>query len=262
MPSTLPFINYPIAEYELEYGDLTPMQYGGLHRLNSKQWIMDMKPIPLDKAQWVKTVTGWNESQRKRNIPIIKEYFREHGGGKGYISIFLESEWHTKYDKHITSSEKGKKGAEAKRLQAEKRKSEELTTNVEGTSDTKLILENKESGSVELNQEKKKEDNKKEDNILNSRLSNQAFQPSNGVEKPDEFSYQQFLIEAEELLTTEDLDNFEYWINNNKKTYGWIELIEKELSDGRTTKWILNWLRENSEVIFNYDETEKAWQDD
>jgi len=235
MPSTLPFINYPVEGYELEYANLTPIQYGGLHRLNSKQWIMDMKPIPLDNPQWVKTVTGWNEAQRKRNLPIIKEHFKEHGGGKGYYSILLELEWYTKYNKYITSSEKGKKGAEAKRLLAEKRRSEELTTNVEGTSDTKLTPENKESGSAELKQEKKKEDNKKEDNILNSKetheVGNQiSHSPLSGSEKPDDLKKvvkdvtKSFNANYQEKVNSPKsyLDNMfdEFWANLQANTSG------------------------------------------
>jgi len=154
--SILPYIKYPVAEFELEHEYFTPLIYGALVRLRNKQWLMDFKPIDLDNSYWVKRVTGLNKSQYHRNIAKIKELYRSKEGG--YVYIYFEEIYEKVLEVHETNSEKGKKSAEKRRLKKLERENDERNV----TIDTQIIPENKETTSVGFEQNKIKQNKRKE----------------------------------------------------------------------------------------------------
>ena len=248
--SKLPFMRLPVAEFVARHGHLKTVERGALFDIMTKQWMDDFKAIDLDDNQLIKYVTKLDRRQIKPVIEKIKPFFR-HVHNKGYYNIWAEPMWDDAFILHQSSVDKGKKGAEARQKIALERqeKGNEETNSLHADdkpvhSEDKKSLGNKENSLVELKQQSKRKKNKTNQNILNTQVINQAFQPPlSGVEKPDEFSYQQFLIEAEELLTPEDLNSFECFIFSKQEPSNWIGLIEKELSDGKTTEWILDWFK-------------------
>ena len=128
-----------------------------------------MKPIDLDNRELIIRLTRMDGRQYDGAMKAIKPFFRKIEG-KGYIFEWGDRLWHESLDKHISYSDRGKKGASVKLERARERLEEyqrlqslykDNTKSLPNkNSDSEVIPENKESDLAKLKHNSKTNNNK------------------------------------------------------------------------------------------------------
>ena len=228
--SILPNMQIPVAEYYMMTSHLKCSYRGAFMDLFIKQWSEDMKPIDLDNRELIIRLTRIDGRQYEGAMKAIRPFFRKIEG-RGYIFEWGNQLWHESLDKHISYSDRGKKGATVK-LERAREKLEEYqrlqSLDKDNTkslpnknSDSEVIPENKESDSAKLTHNSKANKNKPNKSILEAKgEGNKAFQsPSNGIENPNadigrNFKENMFIQFWEKLQANNSRDNqtrYEDW---------------------------------------------------